>query len=93
MHAWLGSYNKPYSVMAWLAAKRPLDQMSEAQQEADEFVLTTDADMIFRQPIDPVALGAARSSTCASRTPRGHPRDDLGEGLTLTPHPDLQSNP
>ena len=28
--------------------------------DVDEFVLMTDADMLFRKPIDPVALGAAR---------------------------------
>lgn len=54
------SYNKPYSVMAWLEAERPLERMSPAQRDEDEFILMTDADMIFRTPIDPTALGAAR---------------------------------
>ena len=54
------SYNKPYSVMAWLESERSLQHMSREQADEDEFVLMTDADMIFRTPIDPVALGAAR---------------------------------
>mmetsp|Transcript_2166 Transcript_2166/g.3590 ORF Transcript_2166/g.3590 Transcript_2166/m.3590 type:complete len:606 (+) Transcript_2166:33-1850(+) len=60
------SYNKPYSVMAWLG-KRELSTRGTGLASAyhydgqgDEFVLMTDADMIFRRPIDPIALGAAR---------------------------------
>eukprot|EP00900_Chrysochromulina_parva_P004229 jgi/Chrpa1/13807/Chrysochromulina_OHIO_Genome00021896-RA len=54
------SYNKPYSVMAWLEGTRPLDGMSPEERDADEFILMMDADMVFRDPIDPIALGAAR---------------------------------
>lgn len=48
------SYNKPYSVMAWLETRPPLPD------GVDEFVLMTDADMVFREPVDPRAYGAAR---------------------------------
>ena len=54
------SYNKPYSVMAWLEGMRPLDGMSEVERNSDEFILMMDADMVFREPVDMVALGAAR---------------------------------
>ena len=54
------SYNKPYSVMAWLEQKRSPEAMSAEQRDEDEYILMTDADMIFREPVDPVALGAAR---------------------------------
>jgi len=42
------SYNKPYSVSAWL----------EANDVGEEFILMMDTDMFFRAPVDPVALGA-----------------------------------
>ena len=48
------SYNKPYSVMAWLETRPPV------LDGEDEFVLMTDADMLFTKPIDPRAYGAAR---------------------------------
>jgi hypothetical protein len=48
------SYNKPYSVMAWLETRPPLPPGE------DEYVLMTDADMVFTAPIDPHAYGAAR---------------------------------
>lgn len=48
------SYNKPYSVMAWLEGRPPLPKGE------DEYVLMTDADMVFTGPIDPQAYGAAR---------------------------------
>ena len=80
------SYNKPFSVLSWLAAERPLrapdgsrvpaatdpavaaaaEEIAAARSAPDvspdeeEYVLFTDADMLFRDPIDPVALGAAR---------------------------------
>ena len=44
------SYNKPYSVMAWLA-ETPV---------AEDYVLMMDSDMVLREPLDPVALGVAR---------------------------------
>ena len=44
------SYNKPYSLMAWL----------EAEDIAEDYIMMLDGDMLLREPIDPVALGAAR---------------------------------
>ena len=44
------SYNKPYSLMAWL----------EAEDIAEDYIMMLDGDMLMREPIDPVALGAAR---------------------------------
>jgi hypothetical protein len=44
------SYNKPYSLMAWL----------EAEEIKEDYILMLDGDMLLREPIDPVALGAAR---------------------------------
>ena len=44
------SYNKPYSLMAWL----------EAEDIPEDYIMMLDGDMLLRQPIDPVALGAAR---------------------------------
>ncbi len=44
------SYNKPYSVMAWL----------EQTHVAEDYVLMMDSDMLLREPLDPVALGVAR---------------------------------
>ena len=54
------SYNKPYSVLAWLASERSLEKMSAEEAAEDEYVLMTDADMLFRTPIDPIAYGMAR---------------------------------
>ena len=47
------SYNKPYSVMAWLR-----DRNVAADQEADpeEYVLMTDADMIFRSKVSHICI-------------------------------------
>ena len=44
------SYNKPASVMFWLAAN----------EIEEEFVALLDTDMLLREPLDPVALGARR---------------------------------
>ena len=44
------SYNKPYSLMAWL----------EAEEIKEDYIMMLDGDMVLREPIDPVALGAAR---------------------------------
>ena len=50
------SYNKPYSVHAWLQSRGIVDD----QTTPDEYILMTDADMIFRKPVDPQALGCKR---------------------------------
>ncbi|KAL3136783.1 hypothetical protein ABBQ38_005497 [Trebouxia sp. C0009 RCD-2024] len=42
------AYNKPGAVMYWLRDVQP----------TEDFILVIDADMIMRQPFDPVALGA-----------------------------------
>lgn len=42
------AYNKPGAVMYWLQDVKP----------QEDFILVIDADMIMRQPFDPVALGA-----------------------------------
>ena len=44
------SYNKPYSVHAWLAA----------HDISEDYVLMMDGDMVLRSALDPIALGAAR---------------------------------
>ena len=44
------SYNKPYSLMAWL----------EQEEIAEDYIMMLDGDMLLRERIDPVALGAAR---------------------------------
>ena len=45
-----GSYNKPASVMHWVAERNI----------TETFVLFIDADMLLRAPIDPVALGVRK---------------------------------
>mmetsp|Transcript_51151 Transcript_51151/g.167196 ORF Transcript_51151/g.167196 Transcript_51151/m.167196 type:complete len:479 (-) Transcript_51151:153-1589(-) len=75
------SYNKPYSVMAWLAERPPLPDGE------DEFVLMTDADMVFRAPVDHLALGAARGVVVSAEytylvgTESGFARRFLDESL------------
>jgi len=49
------SYNKPYSVMAWLETK-----------VEEEYILMMDADMTLRSPVDPVALGAKRGQVVSA---------------------------
>ena len=43
------SYNKPASVMFWLEQVRP----------TEEYIALLDTDMLLREPLDPIALGAA----------------------------------
>jgi len=50
------SYNKPYSVMAWL----------EQTDVEEDYVLFMDSDMILRQPIDPVAMGVTRGNVVSA---------------------------
>ena len=45
------SYNKPYSVLSWLNSKMRTDA---------EYILLTDSDVVFRDRIDPMALGCRR---------------------------------
>ena len=50
------SYNKPYSVMSWLAATKI----------TEDYVLMLDADMVMRQPIEPTSLGARRGNVVSA---------------------------
>lgn len=50
------SYNKPYSVMAWL----------EQTHVEEEMVLMMDTDMFLRAPVDPVALGVRRGNVVSA---------------------------
>ena len=50
------SYNKPYSVMSWLAATKI----------NEDYVLMLDADMVMRQPIEPTSLGARRGNVVSA---------------------------
>ena len=50
------SYNKPYSVMAWL----------EKTHVAETWVLMMDTDQFLRAPVDPVALGVARGNVVSA---------------------------
>jgi len=50
------SYNKPYSVTAWL----------EQTDVEEEWILMMDTDMFFRAPVDPVALGVARGNVVSA---------------------------
>ena len=76
---------------------RVLDVLEHGGEERDEdeFVLMTDADMIFREPIDPIALGAARGVVISAEytylvgTESGFARRFLDESLL----PRLAENP
>ena len=50
------SYNKPYSVTAWL----------EQTEVEEEYILFMDTDMFFRAPVDPVALGVERGNVVSA---------------------------
>ena len=50
------SYNKPFSVKAWL----------EQVDVEEEFVLMMDTDMYLRAPVDPVALGVRRGNVVSA---------------------------
>ena len=50
------SYNKPYSVTAWL----------EERVVEEEWILMMDTDMFFRAPIDPVSLGVRRGNVVSA---------------------------
>ena len=50
------SYNKPYSVVAWL----------KAVEVKEPYVLMMDTDMILRAPVDPIALGVRRGNVVSA---------------------------
>jgi hypothetical protein len=71
------SYNKPYSVMAWL----------EAVTVEEDYVLMMDTDMLLRAPLDPVAYGVERGTVVSAKysylygTESGFARHFIDESL------------